>query len=126
MIGSLTGASANYVAQYTLKKVGYTPTQCDEDGVVIPAPFLRASLKPPIGNGWLSRYATDLAYGYLVTDGKKGRIPRALKKQLAKLDPQLAEQAIYNASKHTRSQHNLESAEKIHTRKNELTNQRTL
>lgn len=126
-LGTVTGASANYVAQYSLKKIGYTPIEIDDDGVIKPAPFIRVSLKPPLGTKWIEKNKTDLQHGYLVTqDGRKGRIPRSYKQQLAKLDPRLAEQADYNASTHTRTKHDLRAAEAIHQRRTELNQQRPL
>lgn len=81
--GSVTARSANYVAQYSLKKQGGA---CDVDGVVRPAPFLGMSLKPAIGAGWLSRYAGDLKFGYLVVDGKPCRVPRTYLRKLESED----------------------------------------
>ncbi|WNK13868.1 MAG: replication initiator protein [Microvirus sp.] len=109
-IGNLTGASANYVAQYTLKKIG--KTDCDADGVVRPAPFLRASLKPAIGNAWLQKYKHDLRMGYLVTEGQRGRIPRSYLQQLQRMDNQLLAEIKLNTKHKTET--NLEAAEIIH------------
>lgn len=126
-IGTLTGASANYVAQYALKKqVSQRGVVADADGVVVPGPFLRMSLKPAIGQPWTRKYKGDLRNGYLVEDGRKGRIPRAIKKQLAAIDPQLAEQASHNASLHTRTKHNLRAAEIIHLGKAQTSQHRPL
>lgn len=128
-IGALTGASANYVAQYTLKKIGWhkdadgAPPH-DEDGEVIPAPFLRASLKPAIGSTWTQKHYKDLQHGYLVVNGRKEKIPRALKRQIQKIDPQLAEQAQHNASQHPKRRDNLTAAEAIHLAKAKTTQQR--
>jgi len=126
-LGELTGASANYVAQYSLKKMA-TPegVRHDQWGEVYKAPFMRMSLKPPIGEAWTAKYKTDLGQGYLIRDARKKRIPRGIKKQLEKLDPQLAEQATYNAGKHTRAKHDLKAAETIHESKNALFHRRTL
>jgi len=111
-IGTLTGASAAYVAQYSVKKMGTTFT--NKHGEILRPPFLRMSLKPAIGTKWINKNKNDLQHGYLVTDGTKGRIPRAYKQKLKQLDPGLAEQIQYMAGKHTRSEHNLEAAELIH------------
>lgn len=112
-IGTVTGASANYVAQYTLKKIGRT--HYDQDGVIYPAPFLRVSRKPPIGQKWLTKYKNDLRNGYLVTNGIKGRVPRAYKKMLENMgETQLLAEINYNASRYPRGEHNLEAAETIH------------
>lgn len=142
-IGTLTGASANYVAQYTLKghedmfrsfpeaastgAFGSGPVKFyDQDGVIIPRPFLRASTKPPLGNEWIKKYKTDLQHGYLISQNRKNRIPRGIKKQLQKIDPQILEAATLAAQEHKRGSHNLDAAERIHHRKNELKSQRPL
>ncbi|WNK12568.1 MAG: replication initiator protein [Microvirus sp.] len=92
-IGTLTGASANYVAQYTLKKVG-DKSYCDADGVVLQAPFMRASLRPIIGANWIKKYYRDVRNGFLVyDDATPGRIPRAYMTYLEKHYPQLAEES---------------------------------
>ncbi|WNK13788.1 MAG: replication initiator protein [Microvirus sp.] len=117
-IGTLTGASAAYVAQYTIKKQG--TTYHTPDGEILRPPFLRMSLKPALGTKYITKYKNDLQSGYLVTDGKKGRIPRAYKKLLLKIDPALAEQIQYMAGKHQRPQDDLVAAETIHKRKAEL------
>jgi hypothetical protein len=80
-IGEVTARSANYVAQYSMKKLG-SRLDCDGDGVVRPRPFLRMSRRPGIGARFVDRYSGDLRGGFLVTDGVKGPIPRAYKKRL--------------------------------------------
>lgn len=120
-IGTLTGASANYVAQYSLKKLALpVGSRCDPEGEIYQPPFLRMSLKSPIGERWTQRYKEDLQHGYLIHNARKTRIPRAIKKQIAKTDPQLAELATYNAQRHTRGHHDLTAAELIHQSKNAL------
>lgn len=126
-IGALTGASANYVAQYSLKKLRSPEVpRHDSQGEVYHPPFIRMSLKPPIGEAWTIKYKTDLQHGYIIKNARKKRIPRATKKQLAKIDPQLAELATYQAQQHKRGPHNLEAAEIIHHSKNKLFHTRTL
>ncbi|WNK14195.1 MAG: replication initiator protein [Microvirus sp.] len=114
-LGTLTAASANYVAQYTIKKQG--TSYCSPDGELLPPPFLRMSLKPAIGTKWLIKNQNDLLYGYLVTEGNKGRIPRTYKTKLVSLDPAKAEQIAYLASKAPRTRNNLVAAEAIHMRR---------
>lgn len=88
-IGTVTGASAGYVAKYQLKS---GPQEyCDDDGVVLRKPFLRMSRRPGIGSRWLARYREDLRSGFLVADGSRTRIPRAYLKRLEKDDPSLFE-----------------------------------
>lgn len=125
-LGELTGASANYVAQYSLKKLVTPEERHDENGEIYRRPFIRMSLKPPIGEKWTEKYKQDLQQGYLIRDARKKRIPRGMKKQLAKIDPLLAEQAAYAAQQHTRTKHDLTAAEKIHESKNALFTSRPL
>lgn len=79
-IGKLTGASANYVAQYTVKDTGWRPVT--EDGELGPKPFLTMSRRPGIGIPWYEKFRTDLQNGYLVDGRTKGKIPRAYMKRL--------------------------------------------
>lgn len=79
-LGEVTGASANYIAKYSVKSLGV------DYGTVVP-PFLRMSLKPAIGYSWLARFGGDLKHGYLVADGRKGSIPRSYMQRLVKDDP---------------------------------------
>lgn len=91
-LGTLTGASANYVAQYTVKAVG--KTYCTPDGEILPRPFIRASLKPAIGDAWIKKNKLDLQHGYLIAEGSKNRIPRRYLQTLqagSPSDRQLAE-----------------------------------
>lgn len=98
-LGELTGASAAYVAQYNLKKQGQGDH--DADGVWRPAPFLRMSLRPAIGNEWLKKYKTDLQHGYLVTpEGRQTRIPRYYRKKVSELDWQQTEHAEATTYQH--------------------------
>lgn len=85
MIGEVTARSANYVAQYSMKKLG-ARLHCDADGVVRQEPFLRMSRRPGIGSDFVDRHHRDLAGGFLVYDGVRGPVPRAYKR---KLDPEV-------------------------------------
>ena len=123
-IGAVTGASANYVAQYTLKKVGRV--HCNLDGEVMEAPFLRVSTKPYLGAGWIERFAYDLRHGYLVTDGKQGRVPRRYRNKVQETDPALHEELVENARRHPRVKEDLRAAEIIHKRRVELANSHSL
>lgn len=100
------GGAAGYIAKYTLKRYtnnngwdleprrqGHRRTgQINPEGVWRPAPFLRMSLRPAIGNDWLARYHTDLTYGYLEADARKHPIPRYYRKVLARDNPTLLEE----------------------------------
>lgn len=94
--GEVTGASAAYVAQYSLKKrtKGF---YVSPDGVVLPPPFLRCSLKPGIGRAWVDKYRADCRYGYIVRDGKKVAVPRYFQKQLEITDVGLYSEFHRNA-----------------------------
>lgn len=130
-IGELTPAAASYVAQYNLKKIG--AGDFDRDGVWRPPPFLRMSLKPAIGAHWLQRYYEDLQHGYLVNDARKEGLPRYYKNYIKKHQPELHEQMLYRLQKYTMANPSdrneparLRDSEKIHKRKKELTERRTL
>jgi len=114
-IGSLTGASANYVAQYTLKKMGSTAHT--PEGEILEPPFQRMSLKPAIGKTHLLQYKTDYRFGYIIRDGQKARIPRAYLGFIKAADPVLAEEISYHAFRAPRTHHNLDAAERIHRRR---------
>ena len=136
-IGKVTAASAAYIAQYSLKKLG-------TDYGEAPPPFLRMSLKPGIGSTWLDQFAGDLKEGYLVADGKRGAIPRAYVERLKRRDALLAEGIEYKKYLHrwnlasdpdepreTMSRLDyrrarLAAAETIHERRKELTECRSL
>lgn len=94
--GDATPAAASYIAQYSLKKQGGAGTVDPNTGVWIPAPFLRMSLRPAIGAGWVDRYKEDLAKGFLTQPTGSGsikhRIPRYYKERLKKTDPQFVEE----------------------------------
>lgn len=124
-LGELTPASANYVAQYTIKKIG--STYCDPDGVVRPKPYMRQSLKPAIGDEWINKNKNDAKHGYLVNDGRKGPLPRRYKTYLKRLDPQFADQVVQRAALAARApptgaekQRQLQAMEAMHYRRNEL------
>lgn len=99
-IGTVTARSANYVAQYSMKKMG-SRLDCDSDGVIRQRPFLRMSRRPGIGHDFVVRYSKDLEHGFLVHDGARSRIPRAYKK---KLDSEVV--ASYEAAQLVRARDN--------------------
>lgn len=127
-IGEATAAAANYIAQYSLKKQSRR-NYISADGVDLPHPFLRMSVRPAIGLAWLDQYETDLHQGYLVAKQHKQGIPRYYKKKIKERNRELAEEIQWkieqNRQKHPNDR-NLESAEKIHTRLKHLTSNRTL
>lgn len=126
-IGELTVASASYVAQYTLKKIGVT--HCDADGVILAAPFLAVSLKPALGTRWIEKYKRDMTHGYLVNDGHKAAIPRTYRNKLKEIDKPLSEHVdhqVYQARKPASQRDNLTAAEIIHHRSKQLRENRSL
>jgi len=125
-IGTLTGASAYYVAGYTVKALG--KTYCTPDGEILPKPFIRASLKPAIGDAWIKKNKADLQHGYLVADGFKNRIPRTYKRILQNGSPsdrQLADTISARATRGRKAPTNrtrqaeLEAMERMHIQKHE-------
>lgn len=118
-IGTLTGASANYVAQYTLKNVGTIAVT--RDGEILQPPFFRVSTRPAIGTKFITKYKNDLSQGYMVAEGVKQPIPRAYMKILHNLDPHYCEQVAFRARQRPRRPRNLEAAEIIHHARRALT-----
>lgn len=129
--GVATPAAASYIAQYNLKKIG--SGGFDSDGVERPAPFLRMSLRPAIGSGWLDGYREDLKMGYLVVDGRRVAIPRAYLEKLKVRDPPLYEEIVGRKAAHQlsipselSSPERLAASEIIHKRLKSLTESRSL
>lgn len=126
--GQATGASANYIAQYTLKKQGTRTTDCDDDGVYRPPPFLRMSLKPAIGAEWAKHYADDMTKGFLTSNGHKYAIPRTYRNTLKKNgDTRYDEIELAIAqNKQIETPEQLRAHEIIHTRLKQLTDRRRI
>lgn len=85
VIGSVTPASAAYVAGYALKKVKgavertlrYEVVDFATGEVVERVPeFSVMSRRPGIGQYWYDRFKRDLSNGYLVDGGSKVAVPR--------------------------------------------------
>jgi hypothetical protein len=119
-----TPAAAAYIAQYSLKKQGKGNAEHDEDGVWIPKPFIRMSLRPAIGKTWLEQYHEDLTHGYLITDSKKGPIPRYYKKWIKtnaqtvhEILEQKTEQTRINTKTDKNTPERRKDAEQIHIQK---------
>lgn len=140
-IGEVTAASANYVAQYSLKKQAprdygaYQVCVVDDDGVyhystryLVQPPFLRMSSRPAIGLRWLQKYARDLEPGCLVEKAQQQTIPRYYRKKIKESDPHLDESIDYNLAQHrlrTPNDRDLTAAEKIHQRLKHLSENRS-
>lgn len=85
-IGTVTKASALYVAKYAVKATKGHPS---DDGEAPPEPFAtmsrggRGQGLGGIGSPWLARYEGDLKHGYLIVNGAKAPLPRAYRKKLS-------------------------------------------
>lgn len=102
-IGTISYASAGYVARYCLKKQHgetgkreYAITDF-ETGELLDEqrehPYIAMSLKPGIGETWFHKFKSDLfPHDYAITpDGRKTPVPTYYRKLLAREDPDLAE-----------------------------------
>lgn len=104
LIGTVTPASASYVSQYALKKVGawdrdrvYGVVDPESGEYVVRKPeFAMMSLKPPIGWYWYEKYKSELRSGFVVVDGQQAPIPRLYRDKLAIDSPSLHEQMQWN------------------------------
>lgn len=129
-LGSVTKASALYVAKYALKATKGHPTS---DGEAPPEPFAtmsrggRGQGLGGIGSPWLNQYEGDLKHGYLIHEGQQVPIPRAYRK---KLGEHTREHIEHIAQAHTPrpadSRERLLAAEAIHKAKLLLYNRDTL
>lgn len=90
-IGTVTTASAGYVARYCLKKVSgepaaqhYTRTHpLTGELVQVKPEFITMSTKPGIGRAWIDEYKSDVyPSDFVVLDGEKRAVPRYYLKQL--------------------------------------------
>lgn len=126
--GKADGAAANYIAQYTMKKIG--SSDCDSDGVVRPAPALRMSLKPGIGSRFVERFREDFSHGYMVVGDRKFRVPRFYKNYLRKYYGELFERLDFRAfmarSSMSHDAARLPDAELIHTQRKMMSEARRL
>jgi len=104
VIGSLTFASAAYVARYILKKVRgpdaakhyeiYVPETGECYDVSPEAP--RMSRRPGVGIPWLEKYYKDVyPSDFLVINGKKVKPPKAFDRWLEKHHPLLWQRVKY-------------------------------
>jgi hypothetical protein len=93
-VGSVTFASAAYIARYCVAKVNGALASkhyevMDADGVVtsLLPEFNHMSLKPAIGKRWLERYMTDVyPRDFVVVNGAKMRPPKYYDSIFTKLD----------------------------------------
>lgn len=123
--GTVTAASAAYVAGYVRKKItrsqdpdAYERVD-DETGqlVQIEPEFARMSLKPALGRRWLEKYWQDVyPADMVVVDGFEGKPPRYYDKWLEEHQPEMAmlvrERRIQAADELSR--YTLDAKEKIH------------
>lgn len=117
-IGSVTPASAGYVARYQLKKVSgkqadahYTRLHPLTGEICRVRPeFITMSTKPGLGRRWIDQYKGDaFPSDFVVIDGKKRPVPRYYTKQLSEESPdtklwsekdQVKNERIENARQH--------------------------
>lgn len=97
VLGSVTPASAAYVARYSLKKVygrqaseqfyTWTDTTTGEICKVRPE-FCTMSRRPGLGAWWLDKYQSDvLPRDYLIRNGRKTKVPRYYCERYAAVEP---------------------------------------
>lgn len=123
--GTVTPASAAYVAGYVRKKVArrdnpdaYVRVDADTGELVNVEPeFSRMSLRPAIGRKWLERYWKDVyPRDYVVMDGKEFKPPRYYDKWMDENHPEIMmkvrEKRINEAEE--LSEYTLGAAERIH------------
>lgn len=101
-VGSVTPASASYVAGYAMKKVFGSERRQEEfygavdletgEFMVREREFARMSLRPGIGRIWFDKYFPELILGYVVRDGQKVPVPRYFRKLLKEIDPARCEE----------------------------------
>lgn len=111
LVGDVTGASASYVAGYTLKKVqaiardsAYRVVNYDTGEVAErDREFTMCSNRPGIGQYWYEKYKSELRNGYCVMDGRKVSVPRFYDKKLRNDSPELFEQMSWNKYKQGKS-----------------------
>lgn len=100
-IGDANFKTGAYVARYVMKKVNgqladdhYRVVDYGTGEVhILTRPFLRMSLRPGIGAGYVDRYgASDmLPRGKVIANGRESALPRYYKSRLSKVDPDLME-----------------------------------
>lgn len=79
-VGQVSAASAAYVAGYVQKKL-----HCKD--YVGRAPTF-SLMSQGIGKRWYEQYSSDLDKGYIVSEGRKVRIPRYYKEKKGDVDPE--------------------------------------
>lgn len=86
--GEVTFESANYVARYTLKKLG------DDQLPGLVRPYLTMSRRPGIGSGWIAKYGRQVANkDKIIINGKPSGVPRFYRDRLSTSHPELSETA---------------------------------
>lgn len=93
--GSVTFASAAYIARYCVQKVtgdlaqAHYRTVTDDGEIVDRVPeFNRMSLNPAVGKRWLDRYLSDVyPRDYVIVNGVKTKPPKYYDRLFESLDP---------------------------------------
>jgi len=92
--GSVTMASASYVAGYIRKKVRAKEyTRCNpRTGELLKPEFARMSLRPAIGRRWIKRWWRDVyPRDFVVIDGVEAKPPRYYDKYMDEIHPEIME-----------------------------------
>lgn len=110
-IGTVTLASAQYVARYCLKKMTgekaadhYTRLNPLTGEIIKVKPeFLTMSNKPGIGHSWITQFKSDVfPSDFVILDGRKRPIPRYYKLKLEEAEQEeLRQKRVHNAKKHS-------------------------
>ncbi len=94
-LGTVTSASAAYVAGYVRKKVRAQRYQRANPltGELLEPEFARMSLRPAIGRRWIEKYWNDVyPRDFVVFDGRKGKPPRYYDKFMDQEHPLIMEE----------------------------------
>lgn len=90
--GNVTHQSAAYVAGYAGGKTYNHKIDCDSNGEVRHAPFMRCSNRPGIGARYAEKYSMDLRGGSVFANGAPRNPPRYYRTRLKVTSPACGEQ----------------------------------
>lgn len=121
--GTVTEASASYVAGYVTKKLGDSVNVNFSTGEILPSPFTRTSQRPPLGERWIRRYWRDVyPRDYVVFGGAEVKPPRFYDKWMDKHQPEVMESVRAKRWEEMEevSEYTLEAREAIQVSRNRL------
>ncbi len=118
-LGSVTMASASYVAGYVRKKVRskHYARANPLTGELLHPEFARMSLRPAVGNRWIRKYWNDVyPRDYVVIDGVKAKPPRYYDKWMDQYFPYIMEEVRQRRyeKQEDLTKYQLTAGEKIH------------